>query len=53
MVTTRALMALFACLGLVAFALPAIGEGLRAQRDYVPFDGEKSTWHEGFERYDF
>src|ERR1700738_2647254 len=20
---------------------------------YVPFDGEKTTWHEGFDRYDF
>src|SRR5580704_8358923 len=20
---------------------------------YVPFGGEKTTWHEGFERYDF
>jgi len=21
--------------------------------DYVPFEGEKSTWHDGFERFDF
>ena len=20
---------------------------------YVPFEGEKTTWHEGFDRYDF
>ncbi len=20
---------------------------------YVPFDGEKTTWHDGFDRYDF
>jgi len=20
---------------------------------YVPFQGEKTTWHEGFDRYDF
>ena len=20
---------------------------------YVPFGGEKTTWHEGFDRYDF
>ena len=20
---------------------------------YVPFEGEKTTWHKGFERYDF
>ncbi|MCW3055887.1 MAG: Alpha/beta hydrolase family protein [Chthonomonadales bacterium] len=23
------------------------------QQAYVPFEGEKSTWHDGFERYDF
>jgi pimeloyl-ACP methyl ester carboxylesterase len=23
------------------------------QSEYVPFDGEKSTWHDGFERYDY
>ena len=25
----------------------------RAAGAYVPFEGEKSAWHEGFDRYDF
>ncbi len=25
----------------------------RAADGYVPFEGEKTTWHEGFDRYDF
>lgn len=25
----------------------------RAAEAYVPFEGEKSTWHDGFERYDY
>src|ERR1043165_7402222 len=25
----------------------------RAADTYVPFEGEKSTWHDGFDRYDF
>ena len=25
----------------------------RAADAYVPFDGERSAWHDGFERYDF
>src|SRR6201996_4038709 len=25
----------------------------KAAQGYVPFQGEKTTWHEGFERYDF
>jgi hypothetical protein len=24
-----------------------------AADEYVPFAGEKTTWHEGFDRYDF
>ena len=24
-----------------------------AANSYVPFDGEKTTWHDGFERYDY
>src|SRR6201996_9304652 len=24
-----------------------------AHAQFVPFDGEKSTWHEGFDRYDY
>lgn len=38
-----------ACLTL--FVIPAAGPALAA--DYVPFPGEKSAWHDGFERYDF
>jgi len=26
---------------------------LRAADSYTPFDGEKTSWHEGFDRYDF
>jgi phosphohistidine phosphatase SixA len=26
---------------------------VEAATSYVPFDGEKTTWHDGFERYDF
>src|ERR1700722_11027667 len=29
---------------------PAIS---RAEDGYTPFDGEKTTWHDGFDRYDF
>jgi len=25
----------------------------RAADTYVPFEGEKTTWHEGFDRYDY
>jgi hypothetical protein len=34
----------------------AVGDGpviARAADGYVPFEGEKSTWHDGFDRYDF
>ena len=24
-----------------------------AANSYVPFDGEKTTWHDGFERFDY
>ena len=42
--------------GLGAAALLAIlltSQGLLAADGYVPFDGPKTTWHEGFDRYDF
>jgi hypothetical protein len=48
MLTTRILIHLFAGLCLLAFAVPTC-----AQSAYVPFEGEKSVWHDGFERYDF
>src|SRR2546428_13135225 len=25
----------------------------RAASTYVPFEGEKTTWHDGFDRYDY
>jgi len=27
--------------------------GMRAADTYVPFEGEKSTWHDGFDRFDY
>ena len=43
-------------LGLGAAAIFAIlpaSKGLLAADGYVPFEGPKTTWHEGFDRYDF
>ena len=43
-------------LGLGAAAIFAIlpaSKGLLAADGYVSFDGPKTTWHEGFDRYDF
>lgn len=37
----------------IVFAVLLIATGARAGEQYVPFDGEKSAWHEGFERYDY
>jgi len=41
----------------VAFALTAIlsitSRSTFAADAYTPFDGEKTTWHDGFDRYDF
>ncbi|HET6250865.1 MAG TPA: hypothetical protein VFE47_24455 [Tepidisphaeraceae bacterium] len=34
----------------ILFATPAF---LRAADAYTPFNGEKTTWHDGFDRYDF
>jgi hypothetical protein len=42
--------------GLGAAALLAIlltSQGVLAADGYVPFDGPKTTWQEGFDRYDF
>jgi len=42
--------------GLGAAALLAIllaSQGVLAAGGYVPFDGPQTTWHEGFDRYDF
>ena len=35
------------------FAILLTSQGLLAADGYVPFDGPKTTWHEGFDRYDF
>jgi len=46
----------YLCFGLGAAAVLAIllaSRGLLAADGYVPFDGPKTTWHEGFDRYDF
>ena len=37
----------------IVFTVLLIGTGARAGEQYVPFNGEKSAWHEGFERYDY
>jgi len=42
--------------GLEAAAISAVlltSQGLLAADGYVPFDGPKTTWHQGFDRYDF
>src|SRR5262249_26321866 len=41
---------------LVTFVSTAVSNGpaiARAADRYIPFEGEKSTWHGGFDRYDF
>src|ERR1700738_3888661 len=53
MLTSRILFTFFAGLCLFVSALPSRGEEPVSQQGYVPFEGEKSTWHDGFERYDF
>src|SRR5882724_3849334 len=42
------LIALLAATG-GAFCSP----GIALASAYVPFDGEQTTWHDGFERYDY
>lgn len=53
MLMTRIVLALFAGLCLFVYAVSAPGDELAPQPAYVPFEGEKSTWHDGYERYDF
>lgn len=38
---------------LFAAAFVRISRNATAADVYVPFEGEKTTWHEGFDRYDF
>src|SRR5207245_1555685 len=46
-----------ASLALLAFGVFAVGfwnpKVARAADTYVPLEGEKTTWHEGFDRYDY
>jgi pimeloyl-ACP methyl ester carboxylesterase len=46
-----------ASLALLAVSLLSAGfwnpSGARAANRYVPFDGEKTTWHDGFDRFDY
>lgn len=41
------------CLGLAAVLLASVLAPARAADEYTPFEGEKSSWHDGFDRYDF
>src|SRR5581483_7907007 len=43
------------CLGVFLLAAAVLGSpgGATAADPYVPFDGEKSSWHEDFDRYDY
>jgi hypothetical protein len=36
------------CVAIVWIPIPG-----RTAESYVPFEGEKSAWHDGFERYDY
>ena len=38
---------------LFAAAIVWTSSNAKAADVYVPFEGEKTTWHEGFDRYDF
>jgi pimeloyl-ACP methyl ester carboxylesterase len=42
----------FCCVFFIAATCLTFGSA-RADDAYKPFDGEKSTWHDGFARYDF
>jgi hypothetical protein len=37
----------------ICFTVLLIATVARAAEKYVPFDGEKSAWHDGFDRYDY
>ncbi len=49
----RILRSLSALAALVAAAFALSPRQVRAADAYTPFDGAKSTWHEGFDRYDY
>src|SRR5437868_10817466 len=44
----------FAALIFIGLCVMTIGRAASgAEERYVPFEGSKSAWHDGFERYDF
>ncbi|HEY3282017.1 MAG TPA: alpha/beta hydrolase [Armatimonadota bacterium] len=47
------LVALVASLSLLVLAAPGGCEEPAKPAAYVPFDGARSTWHDGFERFDY
>ena len=40
-------------LALITFAVFHPAKNTLAAVGYTPFEGEKTSWHEGFDRYDF
>ena len=48
-----AFLFLLAGLALIFWARPSRGESPTPRAAYVPFTGERSTWHDGFDRYDY
>lgn len=53
MLTSRILYAFLTGLCLFVAMIAHGEEATPRQGAYVPFEGEKSTWHDGFARYDF
>lgn len=53
MLTIRILIGILTSLCLFVCAVSTRAGEVSSQPDYVPFEGEKSTWHDGFERFDF
>jgi pimeloyl-ACP methyl ester carboxylesterase len=53
MFATRVLHTLLAGIALGFCAQPTRGEDRVRPAAYVPFEGERSTWHDGFSRYDY
>ena len=42
-------------LSVIGILSPALWNATAAEaaNSYVPFDGERTTWHDGFDRYDY
>lgn len=53
MFAPRVFLSLFAALSLVCCAQATRSADAPPPTAYVPFEGERSTWHEGFARYDY